>query len=100
MSVTLMLGVAGKPAGAGHPFLERRHAGRRLQRILGCDHPPHLVEHQKAERKHADMRMAVMGGIERAAQDADAKAGDRMPPADVRDDGQGLVCPAPRTTYL
>ncbi len=46
------------------------------------------------------MHVAVVGGIEGSAQNADAKTGHGVTAPDVGDDGQGRICPSPRTTYL
>jgi hypothetical protein len=48
------------------------HAGGCLQRILRRDQPPDLVEAEALQRLAADMQMALMGGIEGAAEQADA----------------------------
>jgi hypothetical protein len=68
--------------GAGKALAELAHAGGRLQRILRRDQPPDLVEAETLQRLAADMQMAFMCGVERAAEQADAplrqmtKAGD------------------------
>jgi len=50
---------------------ERRHAVDRLQRILRRDEPPDLVELEMAQRLAADVQVAAMGRVERAAEQAD-----------------------------
>lgn len=66
----------------GRAVLEGRHAPAWLQRILGRNKPPHLMKSEQFERQQADMAMALMGGIERAAKQTD-------PP--VAMDGEGRV---------
>ena len=47
----------------------------RLQRVLRRDQPPHRIEPQAVERQPADEDMALVGRIERAAEQADRAAG-------------------------
>ena len=46
------------------------------------------------------MAMAVMGGIERSAQQTHPEPGRVQAAANRRVEGQGRTCPDPRTTYL
>lgn len=87
--------------GALEAVAKRCHAFDRLQRILRRDQPPDLVEVETLQRLEADMVMAGMGGIEGAAQQADAPGapvGERGWKREAR--RQGRTCPSPRTTYL
>ena len=45
-----------------------------FQRIARGDQPPHPVEIEPAQRFEADLAVAVMGGIERAAEQANRHA--------------------------
>jgi len=54
------------------PQRERCHAGDRLQRVLRRDQPPHLVERKMPQREQAQMQVAAMGRVERAAQQPDS----------------------------
>jgi hypothetical protein len=81
-------GVARQPARAGQALGKGRHALLLLERILGRDQPPDLVEAEPAQRLQADLEMTLMGRIERAAQQPDLEAG-----ADGRDDGRGQAQP-------
>jgi len=98
--------------GGRHPIGERRHAADRFQRVLRRDQPPDLVEPEPSQRLAADVQMAVMGGVERAAEQPDAapppvaeRGGEReetaslcrFPPWRF---AQGRTWPSPRTTYL
>ena len=81
---------------------ERRHAARRLQRVLWRDQPPDLIERQPSQRLAADMEMTAVSGIERAAKQADTPPAAVAERARKRQDGclQGRTCPLPRTMYL
>jgi hypothetical protein len=67
------------------PFGQRRHAPRRLQRVAGRHHQPHLVQPQPVQRHPGHMQMPGMGRVERAAEQA-----DRDPPP-VAPSGDGVV---------
>jgi hypothetical protein len=60
--------------GGGQPLVERRHARHRFQRVLWADQPPDFVQIQKLERGTADKQVTFMGGVERAAEQADPAA--------------------------
>jgi hypothetical protein len=81
------------------PKGERRHAGDRLQGVLRRDQPPHLVEREAPGGEQAQMQMAAMGGVERAAQQPDAAMPAGARPARASG-AQGRTCPLPRTRYL
>jgi hypothetical protein len=53
-------------------FLQGSHAGGGLERVLRRDQPPDFIEAKALQRLAADMQMALMRGIERAAEQADA----------------------------
>jgi len=57
--------------GARDALAELAHAGGRLQRILRCDQPPDFIEAETLQRLAADMQMALMRRVERAAKQAD-----------------------------
>src|SRR5260221_13277835 len=93
--------------GRGEALGERRHAAHRLQWVLRRDQPPHLIEREPSQRLAADMEMAAMGRIERAAEEPDAAPAPIAERARERQDGgarrgfaQGRTWPSPRTTYL
>lgn len=77
-----------------------RHAPAGLQRVLRRYEPPDLVQPQEVDRQEADMAMAVMGGIERAAEEADERPLPASPPRRRPSLVQGRICPVPRTRYL
>ena len=52
-----------------------------LSGFCGADQPPDLVQAQPLERLQADLAVAVVGRIERAAEQADALSGRRQPAA-------------------
>jgi hypothetical protein len=52
--------------------VRRRHVHGRLERVLWRYQPPHLVEAKPPQRLKAQMDVAVMGGIEGSAEQADA----------------------------
>src|SRR5437764_892599 len=58
----------------GEAVGEGSHTGGRLQRVLRRNEPPDLVEAETLQRQPADMQMAAMGRVERAAEKADAPA--------------------------
>ena len=62
----------GQCLGAGETIGKLAHAGDRLQRILRRHQPPDLVEAEPLQRLAADMEMALMRRVERAAEQADA----------------------------
>src|SRR5579872_2167946 len=90
--------VADRGACVGQPPRRRRHVFGRLERILRRHQPPHLVEPEPPQRLKAQLYVAAMGRIERAAEQADA-ARRRMADAE-RGERQGRTWPSPRTTYL
>src|SRR5262249_14802288 len=71
----LEAGMAGDGPGAFQPVLERRHPGRRLQRVLRADQPPDLVEPEAGERRQADLAMPLGGRGERPARQPHAPGG-------------------------
>src|SRR5947209_5081110 len=69
------------------------------QPALRRDQPPDLVEIEAFERQRADVQMAAMGRVERAAQEPDAAVlPGRRPGFGLS--AQGRTCPVPRTKYL
>src|SRR5262249_18436602 len=91
--------------GLPHAVLERQEPCPALERVLRRHQPPYIVEAQPLERDLADIDVAVMGGIERAAEQPDAQArrhrsGRLEPMSGGARRSQGLTCPVPRTTYL
>ena len=81
----------------------------RLQRILRRDQPPHLIEPERPQAHQADLPVALMGGIEGAAEYADAHPGEMLRQRDDvaagelrhrRETTQGRTCPLPRRRYL
>src|ERR1700712_882965 len=101
-------------AGTAHAVAQARHALRRFQRILRRHQPPDLVEAEPLQRHLADMHMAFMRRIERAAEQPDPHARRDRPrrpyPIGMRAFQLGLrmeemkphgrICPVPRTIYL
>jgi hypothetical protein len=82
---------------------EGRHAGDGLQRILRRDQPPYLVEPKPLQGFEADMAMALMGRVERAAEKTDPplrQMAEHRPMEALRALPQGRTWPVPRTTYL
>ena len=61
-------------AGTLHALGKRRHALHGLERVLRRYEPPHLVQFKPAHGHQADMPVALMGRVERAAEQADAQA--------------------------
>lgn len=57
----------GDAAGGGQAIGERRHPGRRFQRVAGGDHQPELVQPAMDHRRPGDVQMADMRRVERAA---------------------------------
>jgi hypothetical protein len=90
-------GIAGGALGTGDAFGKRRHAGDGLQRILRRDQPPNFVEAEAFQGFEADMAMAIMGGVERAAEQPDAAFRQMVETERI---AQGRTWPLPRTTYL
>jgi hypothetical protein len=64
--------IPGDTPGGSQPLAERGHAVRALQRVLRTDEPPNLIEVQAMDRRHRDVEVAAVGGIERSSQYADA----------------------------
>ena len=91
-------GMVGELVRAPQALLERRHVIKRFERVLGCDEPPDLVKEQPLQCQTADKQVALMGWIERAAQQPDTAAGSVVQERKVA--CQGLICPLPRTTYF
>jgi hypothetical protein len=60
--------IAGDAHRTRDALCKRRHAGDGLQRILRRDQPPDLVEAEALQGFEADMAMAVMSRVERAAE--------------------------------
>ena len=92
--------VAREAARRRQTLFERRHAARGLQRILRRHQPPNFIQAEAFEGLEADMEMAFMGRIERAAEKTDAF---KISHGKVRfkiTARQGRVWPVPRTTYL
>ena len=87
--------VAGEAPRRGQTLFERRHAALRFKRVLRRDQPPDAIEAEIGQRKARDVEMALMGGIERTAQQPDPRA---APSGGGR--AQGRTCPLPRTGYL
>src|SRR5207248_3821071 len=58
----------------GQPGFEGRHVLRSLlQRIARRNQPPHLIQPERAERLQADVAAPAVGGVERAAEETDAR---------------------------
>jgi hypothetical protein len=92
---------AGMPGEASRDVdtpLEGGHAARRLQRVLRRHQPPDRVEIEALQRFEADVTVAFMGGVEGAAEQADAARGEFAEREALW--RQGRTCPLPRTTYL
>lgn len=62
-------GMVGKLCCLAQALGQGRHADDRLQRVLGRDQPPHLVELEAPECDLADVAVAGMGGVEGAAEE-------------------------------
>lgn len=98
------------PSCGRHALRQRCHAPARLKRVLRRDEPPDVIEPQPLQGQQADMAVPAMGGVERAAQKADAlptQGKRRLIPAPrlarrvlAEPDAQGRTCPLPRTIYL
>ena len=71
----LEAGMTGDGLRPGQPLPERRHAVNRLQRVLRADQPPDLVEPEARQGLQADLAMALVGRVERPAEQPDAPAG-------------------------
>src|SRR4030095_9676534 len=76
-------------------LFQRGEAARVLQRIARRQHPPDAVEIEAVPGEQAGGAMRRMRRIERAAEQADARAARVRRQAD-----HGLVCPVPRMRYL
>ena len=71
----LEAGMTGDGLRPGQPLPERRHAVNRLKRVLRADQPPDLVEPEARQGLQADLAMALVGRVERPAEQPDAPAG-------------------------
>ena len=67
--------VAGEAPRRGQTLFERRHTALRFKRVLRRDQPPEFIQIEPFDGLKADMKMAFMRRIERAAEQADARAG-------------------------
>src|SRR5262249_51117789 len=67
--------MAADGTGRFNAFLERRHAGLGLERVLRADQPPDFIEIETLERIKAHRPVAFMGRIEGAAKEADTASG-------------------------
>ncbi|GBR05431.1 hypothetical protein AA21952_1725 [Acetobacter oeni LMG 21952] len=65
---------AAQTADGGEALGERGHAVAGFERIAGRDHEPHLIEPEGAGGLAGDLDMALMGGIEGAAEKSDPEA--------------------------
>ncbi len=88
---------------AAEAFLQGPRFLGGFQRILRGDQPPDLVEAEDAKGEQAYVAVPVMGRVERAAEQPDAKIwapcpGRQMGASSARP--QGRTCPSPSTTYL
>lgn len=80
------------------------HAVVGFERVLRGNQPPDAVKPQPVQRLTADLHMALMGRIERAAEQAhpgrragiQAELGQPIQGQPI----QGRTCPSPWTTYL
>src|SRR4051812_42655841 len=68
----------GDQVAADQPLFQRRHVACRFERILRADQPPDVIEAEQLQRQQADMAVAVMGWVERAAEQADLSAGPEV----------------------
>ena len=79
--------MAGNELGATKACCEWSHAIFRLERILRRHQPPYLVQFQELDGKQADVKMTLVGRIERAPQEADTPsithAGGHVPGASL-----------------
>jgi len=82
--------------GRGDPRAQRRHAGRRLERIAGRDQPPGLVQPQRIQREQSDSPVPAMRRVEATSE----QAGHRTGTASRARRRQGRSCPVPRTSHL
>ena len=92
--------MVGDLAGTGHARRQRLHAVAALQRVLRRDQPPHFVEAEALQRLQADVPMAGMGRVERAAQQADAPRRGARHARHRMDRAHGRSVPLPRTMFL
>jgi len=81
-------GIIGAGLGGREAGLVGRHALIRFQRVLRRYQPPNLVQIETVQGGQADIQMAPVGRIERAAEKTDAFVIAHR------------VWPVPRTTYL
>ena len=58
----------------GQTLFERRHTVLRFKRVLRRDQPPEFIQIEPFDGLKANMKMAFMRRIERAAKQADARA--------------------------
>jgi hypothetical protein len=66
----------------GDALFKGPHAGGGLQRILRRDQPPDLVETKALQRLAADVQMALMRRVERAAEQPDTPLRQMAEPGD------------------
>ncbi len=95
--------IARDGSGLLQAFGKGRHAGDGLQRILRRHQPPDLVEMKPLQGFEADMAMAFMGRVERAAEKTDPglrQMAERRSMDALRVVPQGRTWPVPRTIYL
>ena len=90
-------------AGAFEAVGEGGHAVGGFERVAGGDEEPNLVEPQALEGEAGNVAVALMGRVERAAEDADAGPAPIAPIRDgvwtAGDEGfQGRTWPVPVTT--
>ena len=64
----------GDAPGVGEALGEGRHAAGRLQRVAGRDQQPDLVEAERRQRPFRHVPVPFVGGVEAAAEQADAGA--------------------------
>ena len=83
--------VTGDRRRPGHALGQRRHAGLGLERVLRRDQPPDLVQLQPLQRLQADVAVAGVRRIERAAEQAHPELAARR--AQARPAAAGRVGP-------
>ena len=67
--------VAGEAPRPGQTLFKRRHAALRFKRVLRRNQPPEFIQIESFYGLKADMKMAFMRRVKRAAEQADAPAG-------------------------
>src|SRR5262249_31770944 len=101
--------MAGNLARRGHALAKVRQLARLLERIARTDEPPNLIEPEPLYGGEADLAGALMGWIERAAEETNAHMGGRHRHPQVRGGrpsplaslgAQGRIWPEPCTMYL